>query len=152
MPPPGTVEQEAALLVDLLSQRGWGRADHAERADDPDDSGRADDLGDAGHADDPGDAGDAGDAEGREDAEARGSGRHECTCGGRTPAACTVCPVCQLIAFVQQVNPETIDRVADFVAFAATALRDLATAQRERHGNAGDTQHPGGGADDGSSS
>jgi hypothetical protein len=43
-----------------------------------------------------------------------------------------VCPVCQLIAFVQQVNPDTIEKVADFVGFAATALRDLATAQRER--------------------
>ena len=43
-----------------------------------------------------------------------------------------MCPVCQLISFVQQVNPETIERVADFVGFAATALRDLATAQRER--------------------
>ena len=43
-----------------------------------------------------------------------------------------MCPVCQLIAFVQQVNPDTIDRVADFIGFAATALRDLATAQRER--------------------
>ncbi len=58
--------------------------------------------------------------------------RSECTCGGTTPAACRVCPVCQLIAFVQQVNPDTIDRVADFVGFAATALRDLATSQRER--------------------
>ncbi len=56
----------------------------------------------------------------------------ECTCGGTTPAACRVCPVCQLIAFVQQVNPDTIEKVADFVGFAATALRDLATAQRER--------------------
>jgi hypothetical protein len=43
-----------------------------------------------------------------------------------------VCPVCQLIAFVQQVDPDTIEKVADFVGFAATALRDLATAQRER--------------------
>jgi len=53
-----------------------------------------------------------------------------------------VCPVCQLIAFVQQVNPDTIDKVADFVGFAATALRDLATAQRERRaepGNDADT-------------
>jgi hypothetical protein len=40
--------------------------------------------------------------------------------------------VCQLISFVQQVNPDTIERVADFVGFAASALRDLATAQRER--------------------
>jgi len=48
-----------------------------------------------------------------------------------------VCPVCQLIAFVQQVNPDTIDKVADFVGFAATALRDLATAQRERRAEPG---------------
>jgi hypothetical protein len=48
-----------------------------------------------------------------------------------------VCPVCQLIAFVQQVNPDTIDKVADFVGFAATALRDLATAQRERRSEPG---------------
>jgi hypothetical protein len=54
-----------------------------------------------------------------------------------------VCPVCQLIAFVQQVNPDTIDKVADFVGFAATALRDLATAQRERRAD------PGTGADTG---
>ena len=73
--------------------------------------------------------------------------RSECTCGGSTPAACRVCPVCQLIAFVQQVNPDTIDRVADFVGFAATALRDLATAQRERrpgpHDDETDTTRPG---------
>jgi hypothetical protein len=50
-----------------------------------------------------------------------------------------VCPVCQVIAFVQQVNPETIDKVADFVGFAATALRDLATAQRQRQSD-GSTQ------------
>jgi len=38
---------------------------------------------------------------------------------------------------VQQVNPDTIDKVADFVGFAATALRDLATAQRERRAEPG---------------
>ncbi|MGO4601469.1 hypothetical protein [Terrabacter sp. 2YAF2] len=45
---------------------------------------------------------------------------------------------------MQQVNPDTIDKVADFVGFAATALRDLATAQRERGAE------PGTGADTGS--
>jgi hypothetical protein len=40
--------------------------------------------------------------------------------------------VCQLIAFVQRIEPETIERFADVVGFAATALRDLATVQRER--------------------
>jgi hypothetical protein len=40
--------------------------------------------------------------------------------------------VCQVISFVSSISPETIDRAADLVGFAATALRDLATAQRER--------------------
>jgi hypothetical protein len=66
-----------------------------------------------------------------------------------------VCPVCQLIAFVQQVDPDTIEKVADFVGFAATALRDLATAQRERRAEPApdsdtdrDDAHPSADADD----
>jgi hypothetical protein len=43
-----------------------------------------------------------------------------------------VCPVCQLIAFVQRVSPETIDRLADVVELAATGLRDLAVVQHAR--------------------
>jgi hypothetical protein len=37
-----------------------------------------------------------------------------------------------VIGFVSSISPETIERAADLVGFAATALRDLATAQRER--------------------
>ena len=44
----------------------------------------------------------------------------------REPAACRLCPVCQLISFVQRVSPETLERVADVVELAATGLRDLA--------------------------
>jgi hypothetical protein len=40
--------------------------------------------------------------------------------------------VCQLIAFVQRIDPEAIDRLAEVVELAATGLRDLATAQRGR--------------------
>ncbi len=115
-PPERSVAQEAALLVDLLSQRGgWGPGtdrrpgsdeDGSERHRAPDDHGRHE-----GH---------------------QGGAAHECTCGGQAPQACRYCPVCQVIGFVQRVNPETIERVADFALFAATALRDLATAQRER--------------------
>jgi hypothetical protein len=80
-------------------------------------------------------------------------GQHECTCGGRTPAACKVCPVCQLIAFVQNVSPDTIEKVADLVGFAATALRDVATAQRERQARTeGATDHDSGDEDRGASS
>ena len=114
----GSVAEEAALLVDLLSRRGWG-GDDAARAASP--SGPTD-------AADTADTADAG----RQTADA-GTRAHECTCGGRTPAACRICPVCQLISFVQQISPESIERVADVVELAATALRDLATAQRERH-------------------
>ena len=145
--PPGTVAEEAALLVDLLSRRTWadasgmpsrgsqdGPADHAGHDHDHDSA--------RGHA-----GGGPSDAEGSEGASREGGRQEgpagECTCGGSTPAACRVCPVCQLIAFVQQVNPDTIDKVADFIGFAATALRDLATAQRERRAEPG----PGSAAD-----
>ena len=117
VPEPGTVAEEAARLVDLLSQRGWGGSTRTPSTAAPCDAPEG----------------------GPADAPADGS-KPECTCGGATPAACRVCPVCQVIAFVQQVNPETIERVADFVGFAATALRDLATAQRERRsGTDGET-------------
>ena len=136
--PPRTVAEEAALLVDLLSRRGWGAgagmpsasahtpADAAARAatSAPEGAPEAHDHAHAGRTDDGA----------RPGGIPLGDGRQgpECTCGGREPAACRMCPVCQLISFVQQVNPDTIERVADFVGFAATALRDLATSQRER--------------------
>lgn len=100
--PPASVAEEAAKLVELLSGGSWAGAGVPP-------SGSA----------------------GRTGTGEQGQAR-ECTCGGTTPRACRVCPVCQLIAFVQQVNPDTIEKVADFVGFAATALRELATAQRER--------------------
>lgn len=104
--PPRSVAAEAALLVELLSHRGsFGgtSAGSGPRAG----SGTEPDLG----SDSP-------------------TGEGECTCGGATPAACRVCPVCQVIAFVQKINPDTIERIADFATFAATTLRDLASAQR----------------------
>lgn len=106
--PPGSVADEAALLVDLLSSRGWGgpAAGQSNRSSD----------------------------ESAQESGETGSRAHrgECTCGGTTPAACGLCPVCQLIAFVQRLSPDTLDRVADVVQLAATGLRDLAHAQRDR--------------------
>jgi hypothetical protein len=127
--PIGTVAHEAALLVDLLSTRGWG-------ADEPQRTGAREDATGAGH---PG-AGGASDPDGGARTPREG-GAHECTCGGTTPAACRICPVCQLISFVQQVSPDAIERLADVVGLAATALRDLATTQREQRAR------PGGGPD-----
>lgn len=115
----GTVAQEAARLLEVLSERGgaWPGAAGRPRTHGGPTSGATDEG-----AHDDSDA---------PDAEARDA-RHVCTCGGTTPQACRICPVCQLISFVSSVNPDTIDRVADVVGFAATALRDLATAQRGR--------------------
>lgn len=139
--PPGTVAHEAALLLDLLARRapdpaagmpaGSGASSHPSRS-----SASSTPRG-------PGESGPESGPEPAPDAnpEAGYDGRHrpahDCTCGGQEPAACRVCPVCQVISFVQQVNPETIERIADLVGFAATALHDLATAQRERTDQAG---------------
>jgi hypothetical protein len=93
------------LLVDLLSSRGWG--------------GQAGPAGQRSDQSEPADPGST-------------PGQGECTCGGTTPAACRLCPVCQLIALVQQVSPDALERVAEVVDLAATALRDLAQAQRDK--------------------
>jgi hypothetical protein len=146
--PARTVAQEAALLVELLSRRGWGAdggmpsaSSHTTAHGQPRAGsssappGSANGTG-AGH-DDPATDPTGGAARPGGTPLTDAGQAPECTCGGREPAACRVCPVCQLISFVQQVNPDTIERVADFVGFAATALRDLATAQRERSTRAG---------------
>ncbi|KRB44945.1 hypothetical protein [Terrabacter sp. Root181] len=126
-PPPGSVAAEAALLVELLSRRSWSSTSGM-----PSGSSRGERAGSAAHDHDADAGHTTGDPTGPGTAGRPDGPAGECTCGGTTPAACRVCPVCQLIAFVQQVNPDTIEKVADFVGFAATALRDLATAQRER--------------------
>ncbi|MER7070772.1 hypothetical protein [Terrabacter sp. NPDC000476] len=142
--PPSSVAHEASLLLDLLSARGWSADPEAGPRRRPRDGaagGAA--AGVADGAPDPARDGGAGAAHaGARDGA--GSPDRECTCGGTTPASCRVCPVCQLIAFVQKVDPDTIERVADVVGFAATALRDLATAQRdrrERPAHPGQTDH-----------
>ena len=57
-----------------------------------------------------------------------------CTaCGGvndGTPVACKLCPLCQGIALLRSVRPETVDRLADFASAVAATLRDMATQSR----------------------
>jgi hypothetical protein len=110
------VAEEAARLIEMLSATGgpWARGAHGDPT-----SARDDTAYQAGSA-----------RTGEPRAEDAGPGA--CTCGGTTPPACRLCPVCQLIAFVTSVSPETIDRAADVVDLAATALRDLAATQRAR--------------------
>lgn len=55
------------------------------------------------------------------------------TCGGErggTPVACRLCPLCQCIALLRSVRPETVDRLADLVSAMAAGLRDMATQSR----------------------
>lgn len=54
-------------------------------------------------------------------------------CGGErggTPVACKLCPLCQGIAFLRSVRPETVDRLADLASAVAATLRDVATQSR----------------------
>jgi len=54
-------------------------------------------------------------------------------CGGvndGTPVACKLCPLCQGIALLRAVRPETVDRLADLAYVVATTLRDMATQSR----------------------
>lgn len=114
--PVGSVAEEAARLIEMLSATGgpWARGSHDDST-----ATRHDTAHQAGstHSEEPG---------------VEGAQPGACTCGGTTPPACRLCPVCQLIAFVSSVSPETVDRAADLVDLAATALRDLAAAQRAR--------------------
>lgn len=47
-----------------------------------------------------------------------------------TPFACRVCPLCQGIALLRSVRPETVDRLADFAVAVAGSLREMATMSR----------------------
>ncbi len=54
-------------------------------------------------------------------------------CGGEsggTPVACKLCPLCQGIALLRTIRPETVDRLADLASAMAESLRDMATQSR----------------------
>lgn len=54
-------------------------------------------------------------------------------CGGEsggTPVACKLCPLCQGIALLRSIRPETVDRLADLASAMAESLRDIATQSR----------------------
>jgi hypothetical protein len=111
------VAEETARLVELLSGYTGAAASGSSSSDDSEPGG---------------DGGASTDSGRRPDGEFAGStGRAgECTCGG--PPVCRICPLCQLISFVQRIDPDAIDRLAEVVELAATGLRDLATVQRGR--------------------
>jgi hypothetical protein len=51
--------------------------------------------------------------------------------GHETPAACRVCPLCQAIAAVQHVRPETVQHLADAAGSLAAALSDVLAGARQ---------------------
>lgn len=61
------------------------------------------------------------------DGTAAQSDRTECAC----PALCRRCPVCRIGAAIAQVSPETLDRVADLLAMAASSLQSAAEHRRD---------------------
>ena len=45
------------------------------------------------------------------------------------PSSCRVCPVCQVIARVQEVHPEVVGHLADATSSLAAALSELASSR-----------------------
>jgi len=121
--PIGTVAEEAARLVAAMATMARSSADpgavpspYAGPEDAP-----------------PGDASSAGaPSAGASSAGARSTGACS-ACGGDsdgTPVACKLCPLCQGIALLRSVRPETVDRLADLASALAAGLRDMATQSR----------------------
>ena len=81
----------------------------------------------------PDDAGTAGRGE-----DPDGSARCE-HCGAGTGVgrsiSCQVCPICQGIALLRAVRPETVDRLADLAGALAATLRDVAASGRTTDGD-----------------
>ncbi len=69
-------------------------------------------------------------------------------CGARTgvgqAVSCHVCPICQGIALLRTVRPETVDRLADLAGAVAATLREVAVHVRT---GAHEPEAPGHGSD-----
>lgn len=50
---------------------------------------------------------------------------------GAVPASCRVCPLCQVIARVQEVRPEVVAHLADATSSLAAALSELAGSREQ---------------------
>ena len=120
-PANGTVAEEAARLIEAMVSMARPRT--------------GPDQGPSAEAEEPARES----ATAAEDASSHADDHHESSkgvcssCGGErdsTPVACKLCPVCQGIALLRSVRPETVDRLADFASAVASTLRDLATQSR----------------------
>lgn len=118
----GTVAEEAARLIEAMAS--MARAGAVPRKDPSSyDGGQSRDAGS------PGEAG----ASGASDHRNEHSDSTCSACGGErggTPVACKLCPLCQGIALLRSVRPETVDRLADLASAVAGTLRDVAAQSR----------------------
>ena len=116
--PVGSVAEETARLVEALG--GWAH-------------GMATDLRPAPGAGEPG-GGEA--AAGRPEPGTRHTDRCE-QCGSTArageAAACQLCPICQGIALLRAVRPETVERLADLAAALSGTLRDIASERMRQN-------------------
>jgi len=139
----GTVADEAARLIEALgvwatSASPTAGTATAPRPGDDGQEGAAHGTGPAAPPHDdpgtpydgPGTAGPGEDPNGPARCEHCGAG----TGAGRS-ISCQVCPICQGIALLRAVRPETVDRLADLAGALAETLRDMAAYRRTAGGD-----------------
>jgi hypothetical protein len=128
--PVGSVAQEAARLVDAFASwaaddatgHATGRATHEARDRRATGEGArvCPECGAArGGTPAPGAAAAGAGSDGHAEAE-----------GQEVPSTCRVCPLCQGLALLRSVRPETIDRLADLATAVADSLRAVADTHR----------------------
>lgn len=116
----GTVAEEAARLISAMAAMAGSSEDANQNPNRDDPSQRSSPYA-GGPAQEP------------TPPEAEHASRVCSACGAEsngTPVACRLCPLCQGIALLRSVRPETVDRLADFASAMAASLRDLATQSR----------------------
>jgi len=123
-PPLGTVAEEASRLIAAMATMARSGAPTDDSTPDPTDDSRPGPSPYAGEPAQPSASPDAGPARAQRPCSA---------CGGDsdgTPVACKLCPLCQGIALLRSIRPETVDRLADLAQAMAASLRDVATQSR----------------------
>src|SRR5689334_21218245 len=128
----GTVAEEAARLVDAYAS--WSESAR-QSPDGPAEEGESQYAGSPGAAGCTGSPGSA-------------AGDQRCAaCGAETGAGravtCGVCPLCQGLALLRAVRPETVDRLADLAAAVTATLRDVAAQTRAQRPPDGHRAGPG---------
>lgn len=72
----------------------------------------------------------SGEAPGAGSREHDPSGERSCSCTDSAPAVCKVCPVCRVGAFLEELSPDVMERVADLIAMVAGSLHAAAETRR----------------------